>query len=166
VVAHHPVAKTVNEVPAAAEHRLTSVKVGGVGFGAFIALAFGDLSSVLVKHAPAALMAVFATTLVLAGFALVRTYAAFRNCTTGAETLTENDKSWPVTDAANLYSVFAEEKDGRVERVVEGRRLTGNAALVATEYVLGVRSYSVAIGLVVGSVALFLIATWWSALSS
>jgi hypothetical protein len=66
-----------------------------------VTLTFGDLSSTLLHDAPKVLPALFATTVVVAGYWLARTYIAFHNA---QECLQELDKDAKKVDISAARS--------------------------------------------------------------
>ncbi len=138
-----------------AGRRLTRVKAGAGVYAGLVALAFGDLSSNLVAHAPATLNAFFATSVVVAGFWLARTYVAFHNC---AEHVARLDDTARAADVPSPDEVKAALRAGGSP---------DSALLAADEYQLGNQVfYRTAITLVVVAGVTFLVAVWVSAFSA
>jgi hypothetical protein len=121
-----------------------------------VTLTFGDLSSTLLHDAPKVLPALFATTVVVAGYWLARTYIAFHNAQECLQELDKDAKKVDISAARSAAQQAATPLDKQQA-----------ATLAADEYHLGrFVHYRVTIALIVAAAGLFLLAVWWSALTS
>lgn len=164
MVAHRPTPKTLEEIPGDVKARMINVRAGAFSLGGFVALAFGDLSSDLLVHAPDVLLAFFATLLVLAGFFLARTFAALRNCEDRYPLLSDDDKGCSYPKARDAYASFPKDKSADETIKVDDRDVTGHAVFLGDEYSIATGGYGLSAFLIATTALVFVGAVWWSAI--